>query len=127
MVASMRAQARRSCVPGLGRVAGFGEAAQAGLLVERAAGADVVGGFIDQPVEHGVAGQAKDEVDAVLLAPVHRLGAAVMAVAADGDAGRGPVPADAADETAQMAAHLHARGRLAGTQQHRDRRLVAVS
>ena len=44
-----------------------------------------------------------------------------MAVAADGDPGLRPVPADAADETAQMAAHLDARGRLAGAQQHGDR------
>ena len=87
-------------VPRFGAVAGFGEAAQAGLLIERPAGADVVGDFIDRAVEHGVAGQAKDEVEPVLLAPFHDLGAAVMAVAADGDAGQRPVPADAADEAA---------------------------
>ena len=89
MVASIRAQARRSLVPGFRLVAGLGEAAQAGFLVERPAGANVVGGLIDQPVEHGVAGQTEDEVDAVLVAPLHDLRAAVMAVAADGDAGRG--------------------------------------
>src|SRR6266852_9206944 len=97
-------------VPGFCPVACLGEAAQARLLVERAAGADVVGGFIDQPVEHGVAGQAEDEVEPILDAPLHDLGAAVMAVAADGDPGCRPVPADAADKTAQMAAYFDTRG-----------------
>src|SRR5260370_31641445 len=53
-------------VPGFCPVVCLGEASQAGFLVECAAGANVVGGFIDTPVEHGVAGQAKDEVDPVL-------------------------------------------------------------
>ena len=44
-----------------------------------------------------------------------------MPVAADRDVGRGPMPADAADEPAQMAAHLLTRRRLAGTQQYRYR------
>src|SRR5260370_5971244 len=47
----------------------------------------VVGRRIDQPVEHGVAGQTKDKVDIVLVAPLHDLRAAVMAVAANGDPG----------------------------------------
>src|SRR5271167_4230969 len=51
----------------------------------------------------------------------HDLRAAVMAVAANGDPGLWPVPADATDETTQVTAHLDARGRLAGAQQHGDR------
>src|ERR1700735_4492388 len=43
-------------VPGFRLVAGLSEAAQAGLLVKRTASANVVGGLIDQPVEHGIAG-----------------------------------------------------------------------
>ena len=72
----MRAQARRS----LFRIlpACLGEASQAGFLVECAAGANVVGGLIDMPVEHGVAGRAKDEVDPILVAPLHDLRAAVI-------------------------------------------------
>ncbi len=44
-----------------------------------------------------------------------------MPVAADREVGRGPMPADAADEPAQMAPHLLTRRGLAGTQQHRYR------
>jgi hypothetical protein len=44
-----------------------------------------------------------------------------MAVTPKGDAGRRPGPADAPDQAAQMAAHLLARGCLAGAQDDRDR------
>src|SRR4051812_19612021 len=118
VVASIRAQARRSVFR---LVAGLGKATQAGLVVKRPAGANVVGGLIDQAVEHRVTGQAKDKVDAVLVAPLHDLGAAVMAVAPNGDPGLWPVPSDAADETAQVTAHFDPRGGFAGTQQHGDR------
>src|SRR5580700_7622729 len=84
-------------VRGFRLVARLGKAAQAGLLVERAASANVVGGLIDQPVEYGVAGQTEDEVDAILVAPLHDLRAAVMTVASDRDTGLRPVPADATD------------------------------
>jgi hypothetical protein len=95
-------------VPGSRPVACLGEAAQAGLLVERAAGANVVGRRINQPVEHRVAGQTKDKVDVVLVAPFHDLRATVMAVASDRDPGQRPVPADAMDETAQVTTDLGA-------------------
>jgi hypothetical protein len=36
-------------------------------LFERTAGADVIGGFVDQAVEDGVAGQFEEEVDAVFF------------------------------------------------------------
>src|SRR5207248_3463310 len=95
-------------IPGFRPVACLGKAAQAGLLVERPAGANVVGHGIDQPVEHGVAGQTEDEVDVVLIAPLHDLRASVMTVAADRDAGLRPMSADAIDETAQVTADLGA-------------------
>src|ERR1700704_4033615 len=95
-------------VPGFRPIACRGEAAQAGLLVERAAGANVVRGLIDQPVEHAVAREAKDEVEVVLVAPFHDLRTAVMTVASDRDPGLRPVPADATDETAQVTADLDA-------------------
>src|SRR5438270_13508019 len=44
-----------------------------------------------------------------------------MAIAANGDVRLRPVFADAVNESAQMAAHLLARGCLAGPQQDRDR------
>ena len=44
-----------------------------------------------------------------------------MTVTPQGDACRWPVPAEAPDQAAQMAADLLARGRLAGTQDHRHR------
>src|SRR3954470_6281327 len=95
-------------MPGFRPVACLGEAAQAGLLVERPAGTNVVGRRIDQPVEHSVAGQTEDEVDVVLIAPFHDLRASVMAIASDRDAGLRPVPANAIDETAQVTADLDA-------------------
>src|SRR4029079_10770144 len=55
-------------------------------------------------------------VDAVGLAPRHRLLATVMAVATDGDVGVGPVSADAPDQAAEQLADLHARRRLARTE-----------
>src|SRR6266480_5921617 len=48
-------------------------------------------------------------------------GAGSMPVAANRDVGRGPMPADAADEPTQMAAHLLTGRRFARTQQYRYR------
>ena len=108
-------------VPGLGLITGLCETAQAGFIIECAAGADVIGGLFDGVSEECIAGQTKDEVDAVFFAPRHHLRAAVMPVAADRDVGRGPMPADPADEPTQMAAHFLTRRGLAGTQQYRYR------
>jgi hypothetical protein len=44
-----------------------------------------------------------------------------MPVAADGDAGVGPMPADASNQAAEKLAHLFARRRFARTQDHRHR------
>src|SRR5689334_6638355 len=106
-------------VPRLGLITGLGETAQAGFMIECAAGADVVGGRLDGIVEDRIAGQTEDEIDAVFFAPRHHLRAAVMPVAADRNVGRGPMPADAADEPTQMAAHLLTGRRFARAQQYR--------
>src|SRR6202040_2659140 len=99
-------------VPLLGRVARLGKAAQNLSLVHGTAHPDIVGGGVDQAVEHNIAGEPENVVDAVVLAPRHPLFAAVMAVAADGDVGAGPVPADAPDQAAEKLANLHTRRRL---------------
>ena len=50
-------------------VAGLGKAAPRRVLVEGAAGADVVGRRLDQTLHHPVAGQPEDIVDVVVFAP----------------------------------------------------------
>jgi hypothetical protein len=75
-------------------------------VIECAAGADIVGGLLDRIGEYCIAGQTKDEIDAVFVASRYHLRSAVMPVAADPDAGRGPMPTDAANEPPQMIAHL---------------------
>src|SRR5258707_1804541 len=67
-------------LPGFRPVACFGEAAQAGLLVERAAGADVVCQRIDQPDDDTAVGQAQDQADSHLVTPFHDHGATTNAV-----------------------------------------------
>ena len=105
--------------PGTSPVARFGEAAHDILVVERALGAHGVGRFIDFLAERLRAWKSEHIVDAVVLAPSHRLGPSVMAVAAEQDAGCRPPGADAAHEPAQMSTNLDARGRLARTQDDR--------
>ena len=68
-----------------------------------------------------VAGQAEHVADPVALAPGHRLGPAVVAVAADQDVDLGPAGADAADHVAQHERHLGPVRGLAGAQDHRHR------
>lgn len=107
--------------PGFGGVGGLGEAAHGVLVLDRALDADVVGDFLDLGSERLRAGEAEDVIDAVRLAPVHDLGPAIVAVAADGDAGCRPMAADRPDETADVTAHLDAGGRLARPQDHGHR------
>ena len=47
----------------------------------RTAHPDIIGLRLHEAVEHGIAGNAKDVIDAVRLAPGHRLLATVMAIA----------------------------------------------
>ncbi len=107
--------------PGSGAVAGLGVAAQHRRFCLGAADPDIVGRRLEQPGQHGVAGQAEDEVHAVGLAPRHHLGTAVVAIAADRQPRGGPVAADAAHQAPEVAAHLDATGRPARAQNHRDR------
>ena len=106
--------------PGLGRVRGLGKAAHRILVVDGPRHPDRVGGVLDLGGERLGAGQAEDVGDPIILAPVHRLRPAVMAVTPDGDRGVRPVAADRPDEPTQMAPHLATRGRLARAQDHRD-------
>ena len=69
-------------------------------------------------VQHGIARQAEDIVDAVVLAPCHGLPPAVVAVSPEGAR---PVPADAAHQVLEEGADLDARRRLAGAQENRHR------
>src|SRR4029079_14142312 len=96
-------------VPRLGRVTRLGKAAQNLSLVHGPAHPDIVGGGVDPAVEHNIAGGPENVVDAVVLAPRHRLFATVMAVATDSDVGVGPVSADAPDQAAEQLANLRAR------------------
>src|SRR5690348_17333800 len=50
----------------------------------------IVGDGLDQSAEHVVASQAEYEVDAILITPLHHLGAPVMAVTANGDVASAP-------------------------------------
>lgn len=100
---------------------GFGIAAQHRLPLERAAGADIVGALVDEPLQNLVAGLAEGVVDAVVLAPGHDVRPAIVAIAADQDAGGRPAGTDAAHEAAQIAADLLARRGLAEAQDHGDR------
>ena len=83
---------------------GLGEAAHRVLVLDGALDADRIGDVLELVGQRLGAGEAEDIVDAVRLAEVHDLGPAIVAVAADGDLGRGPAAADRPDETAQMAA-----------------------
>src|SRR5271166_6489374 len=78
--------------PGFGAVAGLGVIAHHIQLTDRATHAYLIG-------QDRVGGQTEDIVDTVLLAPVHRLPPAVMAVASDGDACVRPVQPDAPHQT----------------------------
>ena len=72
-------------------------------------------------MQHRIAGQAEDVIDAVVLAPRHRLGPAVVAVAPEGKPGARPVPADAPRQVLEHGADLDPRRRLAGAQENRHR------
>src|SRR5258708_27349889 len=109
-------------VPALCAVAKGLEAAQLVFARERALHGDRVGRLARQSMKSIVAGEAKDVVDALgFLAPLHRLGAAVMAVAAHQDVDLGPMPADAFDDMLEDRADLLAGRRLALAQDHRHR------
>jgi len=104
--------------PGLGGIAGLGVVAHPIEVTEGAFGAHRIGGGLHQGIQHGVAAEAEDEAHIMGVAPGHRCGPSIVAVAADGDGCVRPVGADPAHQTAQMVAHFDAAGRLARTQDH---------
>src|SRR6266446_3744167 len=105
MVASIRAQARRSVT----RISPDSWSRRS--RVGKASGRARRGCECRQPSD-GPAGRARRcrasryEVDAILVAPFHDLGAAVMAVGADGDPGLWPMLPYATDQAAQVTADL---------------------
>ena len=115
----MRATARRSRLQDLALWRGFGVAAHDGLVRQSALGAHRVRRLVDSS-QRLRTGQPEDVIDVVGLAPFHRLGPGIVAVAPEGDARPGPTLADMAHEPAQMGAHLDTRRGLAGAQHDRD-------
>ena len=72
-------------------------------------------------MQHGIARQAEDVVDAVVLAPGHGLGPSVVGISPEGEAGARPVPADAAHQVLEEGPDLGTRRGLAGAQENRHR------
>lgn len=79
-------------------------------------------GSEEQAAHHRIPREAEDVVDAVVLAPAHRLAAAVMAVAVDGRSGAQPAPADVQRQVLKKDANLGAGRYLVGAQENRHRR-----
>src|ERR1019366_260084 len=108
-------------IPGLCLVAGLGIAAQNSQVLDGASRADVVGDLVDFSGERLGTGQTEDVVDAVVLAPCHRLRPSIVPVAAECDACVVPPCADVPYQASKMGTHLDAAWRLAGPQHDRDR------
>src|SRR6478736_2220421 len=103
-------------IPGPCLVARLGIAAQNRQVLDGASGADVVGDLVDFSGERLGAGQAKDVVDAVVLAPRHRLRPSIVPVATERNSRLLPPSPDMPYQAAQMGTHLDAARRLAGPQ-----------
>src|ERR1700683_3086250 len=118
-VASIRATGRRSRSPGLCLVAGLGIAAQNRQVLDGAPRADVVSDLVDFSGERLGTGQTEDVVDAVVLAPRHRLRPSIMPVATERNSRLVPPRADVPYQASKMGTHLDAARRLAGPQHDR--------
>src|SRR5665811_448740 len=81
-------------IPGLCLVARLGIAAQNRQVLDGASRADVVGDLIDFFGERLGTGQAEDVVDAVVLAPRHRLRPSIVPVATERNLSLIPPSAD---------------------------------
>jgi hypothetical protein len=103
-------------IPGLRPVARLVIAAQNSQVLDGASGADVVGDLVDFSGERLGAGQTEDVVDAVVLAPRHRLRPSIVPVAAERNSRLAPPRPDMPYQAAQMGAHLEPARRLAGPQ-----------
>src|SRR3954453_15226793 len=106
--------------PGFGAIAGLGVAPHQRCLALGVAHPHIVCGLLDLPIQHLVAAETKDIINAVGLTPRHGLLASVMTVAAKGQLRVRPVRSDAAHDAPNMAANLAAGRGFAGPQQHGD-------
>src|ERR1700732_3582073 len=111
IVASIRATVRR--------VAGLGIAAQNSQVLDGASRADVVGDLVGFSGGRLGTGKTKDVVDAVVLAPRHRLRPSIVPVATERNSRLVPPRPDVPYQAAQMGAHLDAARGLAGPQHDR--------
>src|SRR5712691_12084772 len=91
------------------------------VLTRDAAQGSVLGERADLAQQHRVTGKAEDVADALALAPRHRLGPGVMAVAAHQDIDRRPAGMDMADDMAQYQGYLGTVRCLARAQDDRHR------
>src|SRR5664280_2453884 len=103
-------------IPGLCLVVRLGIAAQNSQVLDGASGADVVGDLVDFFGERLGAGQTEDVVDAVVLAPRHRLRPGIVPVATERNSRLVPSRPAMPYQAAQMGTHLDAARRLAGPQ-----------
>src|SRR5712671_8091650 len=106
-------------IPGLCLVAGLGIAAQNSQVIDGASRADVVGDLVDFSGERLGTGQTEDVVDAVVLAPTHRLRPSIVPVATERNSRLVPSRADVPYQATQMGTHLDTARRLAGPQHDR--------
>ena len=79
--------------------------------------AQIIGDLCHQGVEHGIPGEAEDVVGLVVLSPVHRLEAGVVAVAAPDDPGVGPMSLQTLGDVLDDGPHL---GALRGARRAQD-------
>src|ERR1039457_48963 len=106
-------------IPGLCLVAGLGIAAQNSQVPDGASRPDVVGDLVDFSGERLGARQAEDVVDAVVLAPRHRLRPGIVPVATERNSRLLPSRADVPYQASKMGTHLDPARRLAGPQHDR--------
>src|SRR6202166_1418306 len=106
-------------IPGLCLVARLGIAAQNRQVLDGAARADVVSDLVDFSGERLGTGQTEDVVDAVVLAPRHRLRPSIVPVATERNSRLVPPRPDMPYQAAQMGTHLDAARGLAGPQHDR--------
>src|SRR5205814_4117797 len=104
--ASTRADDAALDVPAFSGVADVAVAADLFTFARNATEGGVLGEWADLAQQHRIAGEAEDVTDALALAPRHRLGPSVMAVAAHQNLDRRPAGADATDDMAQYQDHL---------------------
>src|SRR5258706_7432251 len=95
-------------IPRLGLVARLGIAAQNRQVLDGASRADIVGDLVDFSGERLGTRQTGDIVDALVLAPRHRLPPSIVALATESNSRLVPSRADAPYQGAEMGTHLDA-------------------